>query len=219
MSESRGSVSVPLAVALATLVALALASCAGSTPEPAPRSDEPTERPTVLDEPAGPTVPLYTQTDERWDGLPYAGGTIGTHGCGLVSAAMAWEALSGETCTPVRMLDAVGESCLQGGQNYLPGFCEWMRGQDPEIDRSTQYEDRGRALSDLGEGRLVFGSMHGRLYGDGREYGGHIVLIVGHEDGVVTIHDPCTAYAVRLTERAFDAVGWDYFVSVWREDK
>ncbi len=45
---------------------------------------------------------------------------------------------------------------------------------------------------------------------------GHIVLLVGVDDGVVTIHDPCEMYAVTIAEGEFEAVAWEYFVSIGR---
>lgn len=195
---------------LAASGALALAA-ASATPLP-----EPEEVPVVLDEPATSTVPLYYQLDERWGGLPYAGADLATSGCGLTCAAMAWEYLSGETWTPVQMLNAVGNSCVQSGQNYMPGFCEWMADQDPSLDYTVLYEDRERALREAADGRMVFGSMTGRLTPNGREYGGHIVLLTGFSDDLVTIHDPYCVYEVQLAGEDFDAVSWDYFISIGR---
>lgn len=170
----------------------------------------------MIDAPAERSVPLYYQRDERWGGLPYAGADLAASGCGLTCAAMAWEYLSGETWTPVQMLNAVGNSCVQNGQNYMPGFCEWMRLQDPTLDYSVLYEDRDRALKELAGGRLVFGAMSGRLVEDGESYGGHVVLLTEWRDGLVTIHDPCCVYEVQLTREGFDAVSWDYFISIGR---
>ena len=209
----------PLAAAL--IVAAALAACdlcllawiASSEPEAAPPEAEVA---TVYDEPA-PDVPLYTQLDERWGGLPYAGADLATSGCGLTCAAMAWEYLSGETWTPVQMLNAVGNSCTQDGQNYMPAFCEWMADRDPTLDYTVLYEDRGRALEEAADGRMVFGCMEGRLYEDGRSYGGHVVLLTGYDGESVEIHDPMTVYAVSLTREEFDEVAWAYFISIGRD--
>lgn len=212
----------PLA-AIATLAVLALA-CAiallswlvlSSQPDQAePEPVEPVLE-VVYDEPA-PSVPLYTQTDERWGGLPYADADLATSGCGLTCAAMAWEYLSGETWTPVQMLNAVGNSCTQEGQNYMPGFCAWMQSNDPSISYSVIYEDRDRALRELGDGSLVFGEMQGALVEGGREYGGHIVLLVALEGDEVTIHDPCVPYAAVVNEPRFHEVDWGYFISIGR---
>lgn len=181
-----------------------------------PVEDEPEAPAEVYDAPAEPLVPLYMQTDERWGGLPYAGEDLATSGCGLTCAAMAWERLSGETCTPAMMLNLVGNSCVQEGQNYMPGFCEWMRRRDPTLDYTVLYEDRTRALEESAAGRLVFGTLTGALRDGGQEYGGHVVLVTENLYGHITIHDPCEGSPVALTYEEFNAVAWDYFISIGR---
>lgn len=170
----------------------------------------------VYDTPAEPQVPLYRQTDERWGGLPYADADLATSGCGLTCAAMAWEYLSGETCTPAMLLNLVGNDYVQAGQNYMPGFCEWMCRQDSSLNYTVLYESVERALDESASGRMVFGTMSGSLTEGGREYGGHVVLITENLYGHITIHDPCEAYAVALTYDEFSAVAWDYFISIGR---
>lgn len=184
--------------------------------QPHPVEEEPEQLPVVYDTPAEPQVPLYMQTDERWGGLPYAGADLATSGCGLTCAAMALERLSGETCTPPMLLNLVGNDYVQDGQNYMPGFCEWMAQQDPKLDYTVLYKDRSRALEESAAGRLVFGTMEGALHEDGREYGGHVVLITENLYGHITIHDPCEAYPVALDYDEFNAVAWDYFISIGR---
>lgn len=171
----------------------------------------------IEDAPAERSTPIYMQTDERWGGLPYAGADLATSGCGLTCAAMAWEYLSGLEWTPVQMLNAVGNSCTQGGQNYMPGFCEWMKRQDPSLDYTVLYESVEHALVESASGRMVFGTMSGSLTEGGREYGGHVVLITENLYGHITIHDPCEAYALSVTHDEFNAVAWDYFISIGRE--
>ena len=184
--------------------------------QPQPVEEAPEEVPVAYDEPAARIVTIYTQTDERWRGLPYADADVATSGCGLTCAAMAWSYLSGEAWTPIRLLNAVGNSCVEAGVNNMQKFADWMCSQDPTLDRTVTYESTDRALGELEDGRLVFGAMTGRLKDGGREYGGHIVLLVGVDDGVVTIHDPCEMYAVTLAEGEFEAVAWDYFISIGR---
>lgn len=170
----------------------------------------------MYDAPAEPEVPIYTQTDERWGGLPYAGSDLSTAGCGLTCAAMAWEYLSGEECTPAQLLNLVGNDYVQSGQNYMPGFCEWMRSQDQTLDYTVMYEDSERALTDLSQGRLAFGSLTGRLTEDGKEYGGHVVLLTGFHDDLITIHDPTVVYEVQIDRERFASVDWTYFISIGR---
>lgn len=176
------------------------------------------EEQVVSDTPAEQQVPLYLQTDERWGGLPYADADLATSGCGLTCAAMAWQYLSGKEWTPVQMLNAVGNDYVQEGQNYMPGFCSWMQSNDPSISYSVIYEDRDRALRDLGNSMLVFGAMEGRLHEGGRSYAGHVVLLTGIDGESATVHDPCEAYPVALTHDEFNAVSWDYFISVGRSE-
>ena len=59
-------------------------------------------------------------------------------------------------------------------------------------------------------------TMEGALHEDGREYGGHVVLITENLYGRITIHDPCEAYPVALDYDEFNAVAWDYFISIGR---
>ena len=185
-----------------------------SQPEPQP---EPELEPVVIeDAPAEPQVPIYYQTDERWGGLPYADGDLSTSGCGLTCAAMAWSYLSGEEWTPVRVLNAVGNDYVQERQNYMPGFCEWMRSQDPTLDYTVMYEDRQRALDECSQGRMVFGSMTGQLTEDGESYGGHIVLLCDVEGDEIIIHDPCSIAPVIIDKARFQEVDWGYFISIGR---
>lgn len=189
---------------------------AGQDAQALAEASEQQEEQVVVDTPADPQVPLYLQTDERWGGLPYADADLATSGCGLTCAAMAWEYLSGETCTPVMLLNLVGNDYVQAGQNYMPGFCEWMRQQDPTLNCTVLYEDGSRALEESAAGRLVFGTMSGALHEGGREYGGHVVLITENLYGHITIHDPCEAYPVLIDNDEFNAVAWDYFISIGR---
>ena len=211
----RGIAAAAVIIAIALFVSVPLLDATPATPDE-PNEESQVEAPIVYDEPAPSIVPIFTQTDERWGGLPYADGSVSTSGCGLTCAAMAWSYLSGEAWTPTRLLNAVGNSCVEAGVNNMQKFADWMCSQDPTLDRTVTYESTDRALGDLEGDRLVFGAMTGRLTDGGREYGGHIVLLVGADDGVVTIHDPCEMYAVTLAEGEFEAVDWTYFVSIGR---
>lgn len=211
----RGIAAAAVIIVIALFVSVPLLDATSATPDE-PNEESRVEAPIVYDEPAPSIVPIFTQTDERWGGLPYADGSVSTSGCGLTCAAMAWSYLSGEAWTPTRLLNAVGNSCVEAGVNNMQMFADWMCSQDPTLDRTVTYESTDRALGDLEGDRLVFGAMTGRLKDGGREYGGHIVLLVGADDGVVTIHDPCEKYAVTLAEGEFEAVDWTYFVSIGR---
>ena len=186
--------------------------------QPQPAVEEPEEMPVVYDTPAPSEPPLYYQTDERWGGLPYADADLATSGCGLTCAAMAWEYLSGETCTPAMLLNLVGNDYVQAGQNYMPGFCEWMVQQDRSLDYTVMYEDRERAIEECARGRMVFGSMTGRLTEEGASYGGHIVLLCGVDGDEIIIHDPRSVTAVTIDRARFQEVDWAYFISIGRSE-
>lgn len=198
-----------LAVEAAGVLALVSSAGGGAAPQGEPAA--------IVEEPARRSVPIYTQDDARWGSLPYAGADLATSGCGLTCAAMAWEWLSGEACTPADMLAAVGESCVQAGQNYMPGFCAWMQGRDPSLSYTVPYESRERALGDLSAGMLVFGAMSGALEEGGRSYGGHVVLLCGLDGGAVTVHDPCDPEPVAISRGRFSEVDWGYFISIGRD--
>ena len=201
-----------------------MASClllAGITVLTAP--GDPTEMPcqtepsaVIISDAPAQNVPIYMQTDERWGGLPYANATLADSGCGLTCAAMAWSYFSGEDWTPIDMLNAVGNDHVQDGQNYMPGFCAWMHERDAAITSSVIYEDMARAIEDLEAESLVFAEMQGQLEGGGQSYGGHIVLLTEYDGQSVTIHDPCSPYAVILTYEQMAGVDWGYFISIGR---
>ena len=129
---------------------------------------------------------------------------------------MAWEHLSGETCTPAMLLNIVGNDYVQAGQNYMPGFCEWMVQQDRSLDYTVMYEDGQRALEECARGRMVFGSMTGKLTENGQSYGGHIVLLCGVDGDEIIIHDPCSVITVVIDKARFNDVDWGYFISIGR---
>lgn len=98
-------------------------------------------------------VPVYLQTDERWGGLSYAGEDLAAAGCGLTCAAMAWEWLYGQTCTPAQMLGFVGESCLTDGVNDMEKFCRWMNANDQALDYATAARATAATSSCSADGR------------------------------------------------------------------
>ena len=214
MSGGRLAAALAASAIAAGCVFLLPPAIGRTVPDKAPAG--PPELAIVYDSPAE-GVPVYVQDDERWGGLPYAGADLATSGCGLSCAAMAWSYLSGEAWTPVQMLNAVGNSCVDDGVNNVQKLADWMVGMDPSLDRTVTYESVERAVGDLGRGRLVFGAMTGRLVDGGREYGGHVVLLTGIEDGAVTINDPCDGRPVTLGEDELGSVAWSYFVSIGRE--
>lgn len=164
-----------------------------------------------LDKPA--EVPVYLQADERWGGLSYAGDDLATSGCGLTCAAMAWEWLYGQTCTPAQMLDLVGESCLTDGVNDMDKFCRWMNAHDQALGYTPIHDNADAALNEAASGWMVFCSLTGRLREGGKSYGGHIVLLCGWDGTTATFHDPYEGI-VRLSREQYEQVNWAYFIAI-----
>lgn len=162
------------------------------------------------------TMPLWLQTDPQWAYAPYAGGTIGDSGCGLVCAAMALEYMTLQGVNPLQLADCVGDSCLTAGVNDPGKFCEWIKGKFPEfrIESSEIYYELDRALSDVQNGWLVFAGMSGALGDD--DYDGHVVMIWRADDAGFWIRDPASgANSSRpFSAEELSAVDFKYFYSI-----
>lgn len=164
----------------------------------------------------GNNMPLWLQTDPQWSYIPYASGTIGNSGCGLVCAAMALEFMTRRGITPLQLAGSVGDSCLTDNVNDPGKFCLWIENHYPEyqIESSRIYFETDRALSDVKSGWLVFAGMSGAL-GDA-EYGGHVVLIWRADDEGYWVRDPDSG---TNSSRPFSAdelavVNFKYFYSI-----
>ena len=163
--------------------------------------------------PEGNHMPLWLQGDPQWSSLPYAGGTIGDSGCGLVCSAMAIKYMTLQDVTPIQLADAVGDDCLTDGVNDPAKFCGYIEKNYPEYrieraDRRWAVED---ALKLVDDGWLAFAGLSGRL-GD-REYSGHVVLIWRSDDAGYWIRDPASAgnSARPFTKDELKQVSFRYF--------
>ena len=175
---------------------------AGVDSVPVVIEDEPTEsRP----------VPLYLQTDPQWSGDQYSSGTIESHGCGLVSAAIAASYLLDEDITPDLLSSAAGDAFLSDGLNDSDVICRWLSGH-----YGFQWSGEKWLLQDavqmLDEGYVVLASMEGQL---GEEnYGGHIVLLYEHtDDDCFYLRDPFSGdNSVRkFSRQEIEQVNWGSF--------
>lgn len=166
----------------------------------------------VEDEPVkSHSVPLYLQTDQQWSGDQYSSGTIESHGCGLVSAAIASSYLLDEDITPDILSMSAGDAFLSNGLNDSDAICRWLSER-----HGLQWSGEKWLLQDavkmLDEGYVVLASMEGQL---GEEnYGGHIVLLYEHtDDDCFYLRDPFSGdNSVRkFSRQEIEQVDWGSF--------
>lgn len=166
----------------------------------------------VEDEPAElRSVPLYLQIDPQWSGDQYSSGTIESHGCGLVSAAIATSYLTGECITPDLLSESAGDAFLSSGLNDSDAICRWLSEY-----YGFQWSGEKWLLKDavqmLDDGYVVLASMEGQL---GEEnYGGHIVLLYEHtDDDCFYLRDPFSGdNSVRkFSRQEIEQVNWGSF--------
>ena len=157
------------------------------------------------------SVPLYLQTDPQWSGDQYSSGTIESHGCGLVSAAIAASYLLDEDITPDLLSSAAGDAFLSSGLNDSDVICRWLS-EYYGFQWSGEKWFLEDAIQMLDEGYVVLASMEGQL---GEEnYGGHIVLLYEHtDDDCFYLRDPFSGdNSVRkFSRQEIEQVDWGSF--------
>lgn len=173
---------------------------------------------TVYDRPIpeGNVMQLWLQDDPQWAHVPYAVGTVGDSGCGLVCAAMALEYMTLQRVTPLQLADYVGDSCLTDGVNDMGKFCRYIEEAYPEyeIESTGQMWRIDDALALVRDGWLVFCGMSGEL-GDS-EYDGHVVMLWMEQDGSYWMRDPDSGGNSQRawTEDELREVDWLYFYGI-----
>ena len=157
------------------------------------------------------SVPLYLQTDPQWSGCQYSSGTIESHGCGLVSAAIAASYLLDEDITPDFLSMLAGDAFLSSGLNDSDAICIWLS-EHYGFQWSGEKWLLQDAIQMLDEGYVVLASMEGQL---GEEnYGGHIVLLYEHtDDDCFYLRDPFSGdNSVRkFSRQEIEQVDWGSF--------
>lgn len=157
------------------------------------------------------SVPLYLQTDPQWSGDQYSSGTIESHGCGLVSAAIAASYLLDEDITPDLLSMYAGDAFLSGSLNDSDAICRWLS-EHYGFQWSGEKWLFQDAVQMLDDGYVVLASMEGQL---GEEsYGGHIVLLYEHtDDDCFYLRDPFSGdNSVRkFSRQEIEQVDWGSF--------
>ena len=166
----------------------------------------------INDDTAKPSlVPLYLQTDPQWSSASYSTGTIESHGCGLVSAAIATSYLTGECVTPDLLSASAGDAFLSSGLNDSDAICRWLS-EHYGLQWSGEKWYLDDAVQMLDEGYVVLAAMGGQL---GEEnYGGHIVLLYEHtDDDCFYLRDPFSGNnSVRkFSRQEIEQVDWGSF--------
>ena len=156
-------------------------------------------------------MPIYNQTDPDWAGTPYLSGTIGSHGCGLVCASMAYSYIFDEELEPDELLEMVGDTCSTDGVNDMMKFARWL---SDNYDGGIRYE-RVWLLDTLKQSvnanDVVFVGMSGIL-GD-RMYSSHVVLMTDMTAAGASIIDPYEPDNTRMfTWEELDRSGLIYYV-------
>lgn len=166
----------------------------------------------IEDEPVH-TMPLYLQEDPRWSDQAYGGGTIGTHGCGLTSAAMAMTFIKGEYISPASLATMSGDAFITDGVNDPDKICQWLL-DNYGVQWSGEKWHLDEALELVDQGWLVIAGMEGYL---GEEYyGGHDVLIYARSGDGYLIRDPADGdNSVKLfTIEELQQVQWGSFNAI-----
>ena len=156
-------------------------------------------------------MPIYNQTDPDWAGTPYLSGTIGSHGCGLVCASMAYSYIFDEELEPDELLEMVGDTCSTDGVNDMMKFARWL---SDNYDGGIRYE-RVWLLDTLKQSvnanDVVFAGMSGIL-GD-RMYSSHVVLMTDMTATGASIIDPYEPDNTRMfTWDELERSGFIYYV-------
>lgn len=198
-----------LLVACVTIVICTMAWLIGINDQQAP--DSSCNQSVVVYDRSQHVMPVYYQTDPDWAVTPYLSGTIGSHGCGLVCASMAYGYIFGEEMEPDALLEEVGDTCSSDGVNDMMKFARWL---SDNYDGGIRYE-RCWLLETLKRSvnteDVVFVGMSGIL-GD-RMYSSHVVLMHDMTATGASIIDPYDPDNTRMfTWDEIDHLGFIYYV-------
>lgn len=166
----------------------------------------------VYDEPQH-VLPTYYQTDSAWSETPYLTGTIGTHGCGLVCASMAYGYIFDEEMTPDMVAAEVRDTCSTDGVNDMLKFAEWLSSKSSGGMDLTRVWLLDYVKDYIDEDVLVFVGMSGML---GKTmYSSHVVLMHDMTESGASINDPYDPDNTRrYTWQELDDASFLYYVIV-----
>ena len=197
------SLAVVLVVMAATLAVLVMSQHSNTTRSSAV---------TVYDRPSL-VMQVYYQTDSAWSGAPYLGGTIGSHGCGLVCATMALQYFTGDQHTPDTVASIVGDTCSTDGVNDMRKFGSWLSSMiDGCMSSGMIWTIDGIKQADLSDA-VIFCGMSGLI---GKTmYTSHVVMLYCATSDGAYMADPYDSDNTRWFKwDELDDIGFLYFVIV-----
>lgn len=149
------------------------------------------ELPYIEDEPAPKeVVPLYQQ-DEAWADDPYLGGTISSHGCGLVCATIALDYYTYQDVNPYQVSLVVIDGCSTAGVNDMGKFSKLLQTKVDGLEVSEQLWtlESMKSLID-GSEQLAFCGLSGEA--GANDYEGHVVLLSDFDESGAFMCDPAS---------------------------
>ena len=155
------------------------------------------ESPEIIEEFKKGEVPRLIQWDERWGYASYGTGIMAVCGCGPTCLSMVVSALNEDnTLTPVKLARYGTKHGYVTEENdtmwsFMTDACEnWG------VQCRDEFLDEEGTLKALDKGRIIVCSVGP---GDFTQKG-HFILLAGHEEGDITVHDP---FSIKNSERTW----------------
>lgn len=131
-------------------------------------------------------MPQWYQYVGAWADYPYGGGTISSSGCAIVCLAMVTSCMTGETVTPLDVVEFTGNNYYQAGAgstwSIFPAVASHYG-----YGCSNLGKNSAALIDALKSGHPVIASMGPGTF----TKGGHFIVLKGiTEDGKILVNDP-----------------------------
>lgn len=145
------------------------------------------ESPEIIEELKEGEIPKLIQWDERWGYAPYGTDIIAVCGCGPTTLSMVLAGLTGDnTLTPVKLAKYGTEKHYVTEENdtswaFMTDACkEWG------VKCKEMMLDAKAVRKELDKGYVIVCSVGPGVF----TQNGHFILLAGHKDGKIIVHDP-----------------------------
>lgn len=143
--------------------------------------------PEIIEELKEGEIPKLIQWDERWGYAPYGTDIIAVCGCGPTTLSMVLAGLTGDnTLTPVKLAKYGTEKHYVTEENdtswsFMTEACkEWgVKCKETMLDAKAVQKE-------LDKGHVIVCSVGPGVF----TQNGHFILLAGHKDGKIIVHDP-----------------------------